>query len=84
MLRTNLVAVFSRQLVVAAVAILFAPHVWAAEANFSGKVITLIVTSNVGGGTDSMARLVGRYLHEYLPGKPAVISVWLPRLLHKD
>lgn len=49
-----------------------------AEANFSGKTITIVISSNAGGGTDNMARLVGRYLRDYLPGKPAVIYQNIP------
>jgi tripartite-type tricarboxylate transporter receptor subunit TctC len=45
----------------------------AAEVSFKGKTVTIILTSSPGGGTDSMGRLVGRYLQEYLPGKPVVI-----------
>jgi tripartite-type tricarboxylate transporter receptor subunit TctC len=50
----------------------------AAEVNFAGKTVTLVISSNAGGGTDNMARLVGRYLREYLPGKPTVIYQNIP------
>ena len=49
-----------------------------AEVNFAGKTITIVISSNTGGGTDNMARLVGRYLRDYLPGKPTVIYQNIP------
>ena len=49
-----------------------------AEVNFTGKTITIVISSNTGGGTDNMARLVGRYLRNYLPGKPTVIYQNIP------
>jgi hypothetical protein len=49
-----------------------------AEVNFAGKTITIVISSNTGGGTDNIARLVGRYLRNYLPGKPGVIYQNIP------
>lgn len=40
---------------------------------YQGKTIKLIVGYKPGGGYDRMARLVAKYLPNYLPGKPAVI-----------
>jgi tripartite-type tricarboxylate transporter receptor subunit TctC len=62
----------------AIVASAFAQPLLAADVDFTGKTITLIVTSNTGGGTDNMTRLMGRFLREYLPGKPAVVYQNIP------
>ena len=40
---------------------------------YEGKTIKLVVGYKPGGGYDRMARLVAKYLPNYLPGKPAVI-----------
>jgi hypothetical protein len=50
----------------------------AGETNFSGKSITMVISSGVGGGTDGTARVFGRYLQQYLPGKPSVIFQNVP------
>jgi tripartite-type tricarboxylate transporter receptor subunit TctC len=46
----------------------------AAEVNFAGKSVELIITSDAGGGTDLMGRLVGRYMGKYLPGHPVIVA----------
>jgi hypothetical protein len=51
---------------------------YGSEVDFSGKAITIIIPSGVGGGTDAMARLAGRFLSERLPGKPSVIFQNMP------
>ncbi len=40
---------------------------------YEGKVITIIVGLKPGGGYDRMARLVGKHLPKYVPGRPNVI-----------
>ncbi len=40
---------------------------------YEGKVIRIVVGFSPGGGYDRMARLVGKYLPKYVPGKPTVI-----------
>jgi tripartite-type tricarboxylate transporter receptor subunit TctC len=50
----------------------------AQEVNFKGKTITVLVGSEVGGGTDASARLVAPFLTKYLPGQPAVVVQNLP------
>ena len=40
---------------------------------YEGKLITIIVGYKPGGGYDRMARLVGKYLPKYIPGKPTII-----------
>lgn len=49
-----------------------------AEASFAGKTINVIINSNPGGGTDSIARLVGTALVKHLPGQPEVMFRNLP------
>lgn len=63
---------------VVVIATFCAQQALAAEVNFAGKTVTVVVSSNGGSGTDSMARLFGRYLREYLPGKPTVIYQNIP------
>ena len=43
-----------------------------AEVAFHGKTVNIIVNSQAGGGTDTIARLVGSALAKNLPGDPAV------------
>jgi tripartite-type tricarboxylate transporter receptor subunit TctC len=51
----------------------------AAEAvSFEGKSIKVIIPTTAGGGTDISARLFGRFLGKYLPGKPAVVPQNMP------
>lgn len=45
---------------------------------FEGKVITIIVGYNAGGGYDRVARLLAKYLPEYIPGKPTVLVQNMP------
>jgi tripartite-type tricarboxylate transporter receptor subunit TctC len=40
---------------------------------YKGKAITLIVSSSAGGGYDTLARTVARFLGRHLPGNPPVI-----------
>jgi tripartite-type tricarboxylate transporter receptor subunit TctC len=50
-----------------------AGEVYAAEAPFyEGKTIRMIVSSGPGGGTDTAARLVSRYISKYIPGNPKI------------
>lgn len=49
-----------------------------AAVSFQGKTINIIVNSAAGGGTDTIARLVGSALAKHLPGEPAVTFRNLP------
>lgn len=40
---------------------------------YSGKAISLIVSTGVGGGVDTNARLVAKYFGNHLPGKPSIV-----------
>ncbi len=40
---------------------------------YTGKAITLIISTGVGGGVDTNARLVARHLPNHLPGAPSII-----------
>jgi tripartite-type tricarboxylate transporter receptor subunit TctC len=40
---------------------------------YKGKAITLVVSSSAGGGYDTLARTVARFLGRHVPGNPAVI-----------
>ena len=39
---------------------------------YEGKVITFLVGSSAGGGTDLTARLLARHMERYIPGKPRI------------
>ncbi len=43
------------------------------EQFYRGKQIQLVVGSSAGGGYDTYARLLARYLGEYIPGQPTVV-----------
>lgn len=45
---------------------------------FEGKAITIIVPKSPGGGTDMVARAVGRHLGKYIPGDPAIVIRNIP------
>jgi len=44
-----------------------------ADLTFQGKVITFIVPSSAGGGTDVFARFIARHIDKYIPGKPNIV-----------
>jgi tripartite-type tricarboxylate transporter receptor subunit TctC len=48
------------------------------KSHYEGKTVTILVSSNPGGGTDTAARLVGRFLPKYLPGQPQTIIQNMP------
>jgi tripartite-type tricarboxylate transporter receptor subunit TctC len=43
------------------------------EAFYRGKTIRLLIGATVGGGYDAYARLVGRHIGKYIPGRPTVL-----------
>jgi tripartite-type tricarboxylate transporter receptor subunit TctC len=45
---------------------------------FSGKTVTLIISSAAGGGTDAYGRLAGIFLEKYLPGSPSIVPRNVP------
>src|SRR3989338_4220417 len=45
---------------------------------YRGKTVTLLVGHSAGGGFDTYARLIGRYLGKYVPGNPNVIVTNMP------
>ena len=45
---------------------------------YKGKTVTIYVGLSPGGGYDTNARLVGRYLGKYLPGNPSVVVRNMP------
>src|SRR5438477_1887576 len=54
------------------------PLAAAAQANFSGKTVTLVVGYKPGGGYDATARMLARHLPNHIPGKPTVIVQNMP------
>ena len=54
------------------------PLAAAAQADFSGKTVTIIVGYKAGGGYDATARMIARHLPKHLPGKPTVIVQNMP------
>jgi tripartite-type tricarboxylate transporter receptor subunit TctC len=45
---------------------------------YAGKTIKIIVGSTAGGGYDSYARLLARYMNKYIPGHPTAVVVNVP------
>lgn len=46
-----------------------------ADINFyKGKIVTYIVATKTGGGYDTYARLIARYLQKYLPGSKVIVK----------
>ena len=58
----------------AAAAELFA----AEQPYYEGKTIRMIVSSGPGGGTDTAARLVSRFISKYIPGNPKIAVQNMP------
>src|SRR5919201_6118109 len=50
----------------------------AAQPNFSGKTITIVVGYKPGGGYDATARMIARHLPQHIAGKPTVIVQNMP------
>lgn len=45
---------------------------------FKGNQLFMVVASDVGGGYDTYARLLARYMGNYLPGKPSIVVQNMP------
>jgi tripartite-type tricarboxylate transporter receptor subunit TctC len=45
---------------------------------YKGKTVTLLIGSSPGGGYDTYARLVARYIGKYIPGNPTVVPSNMP------
>src|SRR5438067_9507984 len=54
------------------------PLAAAAQPNFSGKTVTIVVGYKPGGGYDATARMLARHLPNHMPGKPTVIVQNMP------
>ena len=54
------------------------PLAAAAQPNFAGKTLTIIVGYKPGGGYDGTARMLARHLPQHIPGKPTVIVQNMP------
>ena len=54
------------------------PLAAAAQPNFSGKTVTVVVGYKPGGGYDATARMLARHLPNHIPGKPTVIVQNMP------
>src|SRR5437763_16647375 len=54
------------------------PLAAAAQPNFAGKTVTVLVGYKPGGGYDGTARMLARHLPQHLPGKPTVIVQNMP------
>jgi tripartite-type tricarboxylate transporter receptor subunit TctC len=61
-----------------AVACVTTAHAESAASFYSGKTITLIIGSGVGGSYDAGGRLVAQYLKRYIPGNPTVVPQNMP------
>ena len=42
-------------------------------AYYEGKIVTLLIGTDPGGGTDRLGRLIAKYISKFIPGKPTVI-----------
>src|SRR6266550_2451517 len=45
---------------------------------YKGKAVTLVVSSSPGGGYDTMARTIAKYLGRHIPGNPRVVVSNMP------
>src|SRR5258708_5980622 len=65
-------------LMIAAAWLVLASQAAPAEVSFKDKAIDMLIPAGAGGGTDTQARLVGRYLQRALPGNPSFVYVNMP------
>jgi tripartite-type tricarboxylate transporter receptor subunit TctC len=49
-----------------------------ASTDYKGKTLTIVVGTPAGGGFDTAARLLGRYLGKHLPGEPTIVVSNMP------
>jgi hypothetical protein len=64
---------------ICALLIILKSRVSAAETSFyESKTLRILVSSGTGGGTDTAARLVSRFIGKYLPGNPKVVVQNMP------
>lgn len=67
-------AIGQKLLLIAAIGLsLAAQPLFAADLDFTGKKINIVVPFREGGGTDTYARLFSPFLNKYLPGHPTVL-----------
>src|SRR3972149_8919629 len=59
-------------------ALSLSPRELLAAPYYQGKIITLICSAAPGGGYDTPARLMAKYLPKYIPGKPTVVVQNMP------
>jgi tripartite-type tricarboxylate transporter receptor subunit TctC len=52
------------------------------EEFYRGKTITMVVSTGVGAGVDTNARLVARYLGRHIPGNPTIVVKNMPGAGH--
>ena len=45
---------------------------------YKGKTVDIVIASDAGGGYDTYARLVGRYIGAHIPGNPTVVPQNMP------
>jgi tripartite-type tricarboxylate transporter receptor subunit TctC len=50
----------------------------AAQENYAGKQIKLVISSGAGGGYDVYARFLARHLPRHIPGNPTIVSQNMP------
>lgn len=53
-------------------------HAQSSKNFYDGKIITFLVGSSAGGGTDVTARLIARHIERHIPGKPRIDVVNKP------
>jgi len=70
-------AFFSLAIVLGPVFMMAPPRGMAAE-YYEGKTVRLVVMTTPGGGYDTYARAIARYLGKHIPGKPSIIVQNMP------
>src|ERR1700754_3645121 len=55
---------------------------WAQADFYKGKIVELIISTGVGGGLDTNARMVARYLPRHIPGNPTIVAKNMPGAGH--
>src|ERR671914_671070 len=78
----RMIAILRNASVVLAATVLTSGAAQAQADFYKGKTIELIISTGVGGGLDTNARMVARHLSKHIPGNPTIVAKNMPGAGH--
>ena len=78
----RMIAILRNASVVLAATVLTSGSAQAQADFYKGKTIELIISTGVGGGLDTNARMVARHLSKHIPGNPTIVAKNMPGAGH--